>query len=59
MNTSTEPGAAGQTGLDETPVGDWPGGSRWPIVLSVLVWASWVVFLVAMVLMRSRPVAPA
>ena len=35
------------------PIGDAPPLPRWPLVLGGLAWASWVVFLVMMVLSDS------
>ncbi len=36
----------------DTPAGDAPAMSRWPLIASIVVYSGWIVFLVAMAYMR-------
>lgn len=47
MNDGTE----SVPGNDSTPIGTAPPGPRWPLYVSGLAWAGWLIFLIAMMLM--------
>jgi len=36
------------------PAGDAPPRARWPLVVAAVAWGAWVVFLVAMMIVRIR-----
>ncbi len=38
----------------DLPAGDMPPLPRWPLVVAAGVWAAWLIFLVAMAVMRVR-----
>lgn len=37
---------------DDIPAGDSPPKARWPLILAAAAWGTWMLFLVAMLIVR-------
>ena len=54
MSTENENRKKSRVNWDDpsVPVGNAPPMSRWPLVVTTIVWLAWIVFLIAMLVSR-------